>query len=76
MDEIKQQKIKLNKDQRNSTNNINENDRLNVILSVIDSIYQVFDYKFLSEKRFNDILSTITKAKNDGLKVEMEEKSY
>ena len=72
MDEIKQQKIKLNKDQRNSTNNINENDRLNVILSV----YQVFDYKFLSEKRFNDILSTITKAKNDGLKVEMEEKSY
>ena len=76
MDEIKQQKIKLNKDQRNSTNNINENDRLNVILIVIDSIYQVFDYKFLSEKRFNDILSTITKAKNDGLKVEMEEKSY
>ena len=76
MDEIKQQKIKLNKDQRNSTNNINENDRLNVILSVIDSIYQVFDYKFLSEKRFNDILSTITKAKNDGLKFEMEEKSY
>ena len=76
MDEIKQQKIKLNKDQRNSTNNINENDRLNVILSVIDSIYQVFDYKFLSEKRFNDILSIITKAKNDGLKVEMEEKSY
>ena len=76
MDEIKQQKIKLNKDQRNTTNNINENDRLNVILSVIDSIYQVFDYKFLSEKRFNDILSTITKAKNDGLKFEMEEKSY
>ena len=76
MDEIKQQKIKLNKDQRNTTNNINENDRLNVILSVIDSIYQVFDYKFLSEKRFNDILSIITKAKNDGLKVEMEEKSY
>ena len=76
MDEIKQQKIKLNKDQRNSTNNINENDRLNVILSVIDSIYQVFDYKFLSEKRFNDILSTITKAKNDGLQFEMEEKSY
>ena len=76
MDEIKQQKIKLNKDERDSTNNINENDRLNVILSVIDRIYQVFDYKFLSEKRFNDILSIITKAKNDGLKVKMEEKSY
>ena len=76
MDEIKQQKIKLNKDERDSTNNINENDRLNVILNVIDRIYQVFDYKFLSEKRFNDILSIITKAKNDGLKVKMEEKSY
>ena len=47
MDEIKQLKIKLNKDERNSTNNKNENDRLNMILSVIDRIYQFFEYTFL-----------------------------
>ena len=47
MDEIKQQNIKLNEDERNSTNNKNENDRLNMILSVIDRIYQFFEYKFL-----------------------------
>ena len=35
----------LNKDERNSTNNKNENDRLNMILSVIDRIYQFFEYK-------------------------------
>ena len=40
LNEIKQQKIKLDKDERNSTNNKNENDRLNMILSVIDRIYQ------------------------------------
>ena len=51
MGEIKQQKIKLNKDERNSTNNINENDRLNMILSVIDRIYQFFEYKFLRDKQ-------------------------
>ena len=39
LDEIKQQNIKLNKDERNSTNNKNENDRLNMILSIIDRIY-------------------------------------
>ena len=50
LDEIKQQKIELNKDERNSTNNKNENDRLNMILSVIDRIYQFFEYKFLSGK--------------------------
>ena len=55
MGEIKQQKIKLNKDERNSTNNINENDRLNMILSVIDRIYQVFEYKFLSDKQPNKL---------------------
>ena len=38
LDEIKQQKIKLNKDERNSTNNKNENDRLNATLSVTDRI--------------------------------------
>ena len=50
MDEIKQQKIKLNEDERNSTNNKNENDELNNILSVINRIYQFFEYKFLSDK--------------------------
>ena len=40
---IKQQKIELNKDERNSRNNKNENDRLNMILSVIDRIYQFFE---------------------------------
>ena len=51
MDQIKQQKIKLNKDERNSTNNKNENDRLNMILSVIDRNYQFFEYKiFLGEQ--------------------------
>ena len=47
MNEIKQQKIKLNEDERNSTNNKNKIDRLNMILSVIDRIYQFFEYKFL-----------------------------
>ena len=45
--EIKQQKIKLNKDERNSTNNKNKNGELNNMLSVIDRIYQFFEYKFL-----------------------------
>ena len=48
MDEIKQQEIKLNKDERNSTNNKNENGRLNMILSIIDRIYRFFEYKFFS----------------------------
>ena len=42
LDEIKQQKIELNKDERNSTNNENENDRLNTILSVTDRIDRFF----------------------------------
>ena len=46
-DKIKQQKIELNKDERNSTNNKNENDRLNKILSVIDQIHQFFEYTCL-----------------------------
>ena len=79
LNEIKEQKIELNKDERNSTNNKNENDRLNMILSVIDRIYRFFEYKFLpnelklpkwvnvSKETFNEIQSTITKAKKDGL---------
>ena len=46
LDEIKQQKIELNKDERNSTNNKNENDRLIMILSVIGRIYQFFSINF------------------------------
>ena len=51
MGEIKQLKIELNKDERNSTNNKNENDRLNMILSVVDRIYQFFEYKSLPDKQ-------------------------
>ena len=50
LDRIKQQKIKLDKDERNSTNDKNENDRLNIILSLIDRIYEFFVYKFFSDK--------------------------
>ena len=50
LDRIKQQKIKLDKDERNSANNKNENDRLNIILSLIDRIYEFFVYKFFSDK--------------------------
>ena len=88
MDKIKQQKNELDKHERNSTNNKNNNDRLNMILSVIDRIYKFFEYKVLSDKqsvelklpkwvnvskeRFNNILSTISKAKNDGLKTNVD----
>ena len=54
MDETKQQKIKLNKYERNSTNNKNENDRLNMIMSVIDWIYQFFEYKFFSGEQSDE----------------------
>ena len=47
MDEIKPQKIKLNGDGRNRTNNKNKNDEVNTIVSVINRIYQCFEYKFL-----------------------------
>ena len=46
MNEIKQQKIKLNEDERNSTNNKNKYDELKNILSDIDRIDQFFKYKF------------------------------
>ena len=51
LDQIKQQKTELNKDERNSTNNKNENNRLKMILSVIDRIYQFFEYKSLPDKQ-------------------------
>ena len=46
MNEIKQQKIKLNEDERNSTNNKNKNDEINNMLSVINRINQFFEYNF------------------------------
>ena len=54
LNEIKQQKIKLDKDERNSTNNKNENDRLNMILSVIDRIYHFLEYKFFSGEQSDE----------------------
>ena len=88
MNEIKQQKIKLNKDARNSTNNKNKYDELNNILSVIDRIDQFFEYKFssgkqadesellkwvnINKKRFNEMLSTVTRAKNQGLRTNVD----
>ena len=51
MDQIKQQKIKLDEDESNSRNNKNENDRLNMMLSVIGKIYQLFKSKFLLGKQ-------------------------
>ena len=68
----------------NNTNKKNENDRINMVLSVIDKIYHFFEYKTLLDKQpdqlklpkigkskqriFNEILSTIAKAKSNGLK--------
>ena len=49
MGEIKQQKIKLNEDERNSKNNKN-----NDILCVIDRIYQFFEYKFFSGEQSDE----------------------
>ena len=91
LDEIKEQKIELNKDERNSTNNKNENDRLNMILSVIDRIYQFFEYEFLpgkqpdelllpkqikvSKKRFDVIKNKVQNAKNNNMKARPNRKS-
>ena len=84
LNEIKQQKIKSNKDERNSTNNKNENDDGNTMVSVIDRINQFFKYKFLagkqpdelqlpkwvkiSKKRFDRIKNTVQNAKNNSLR--------
>ena len=40
---LKKQQIKLDTDEKNNTNNKNENDRLNMILSAIDRLYQFFE---------------------------------
>ena len=55
LEEIKQPNTELEKDERNSTNTKNENDRLNMIVSVIDRIYQFFKYKFLPNKQPNKL---------------------
>ena len=88
LDKIKQQKIKLNEDERNSTKNKNKNDKLNNMVSVINRIYQFYEYKVLpgeqsdelnlpkwvniNKKRLNEILSTVTKAKNEGLRTNVD----
>ena len=54
LDEIKQEKIKLNKDERNSTNNKNKNDEPNNMLCVINRIYQFFEYKFLPGEQLDE----------------------
>ena len=38
---LNKKKDELDKDERSSTNNKNENDRLNMIVSVIDRIFRV-----------------------------------
>ena len=55
MDEIKQKKIELNKYERNISNNKNKDDRLNMILSVTDRIYQFSEYKSLPDKQPNKL---------------------
>ena len=83
LNEIKQQNIKLNEDERNSTNNKNKNDELNNILSVINKIYQFLEYKFLpgeqpdesnlpkwvkvSKQRFDVIKMKVQNAKTNNL---------
>ena len=77
--------MESSKDERNSTNNENENNGLNMILVVIGKIYQLFEYKFLpdewikttnigrsKQRRVNEILNVITKAKNYGLKTNVD----
>ena len=45
--------MESSKDERNSTNNENENNGLNMILVVIGKIYQLFEYKFLPDEQPN-----------------------
>ena len=54
MNEIKQQKIKLNEDEKNSKNNKNKNEELNNILTVINRIYQFFEYNFLTGEQVGE----------------------
>ena len=81
LDKIKEQKIKLNEDKRSSTDNQNKNGKL-------VRIYHFFSINFclgeqsdelnlpkwinINKKRFNEILSTVTKAKNEGLRTNVD----
>ena len=47
--------MESSKDERNSTNNENENNGLNMILVVIGKIYQLFEYKFLPDEQPNGL---------------------
>ena len=92
LDKIKQQNIELNEDERNSTNNKNKNHKLNNMLSVIIRIYQFLEYNVLlgkqsdelklpkwvkvNKKRFNEILSAVTKAKNERLRINRWNRNY
>ena len=68
LNEINQQKIKLNEDEINSTNNKNENDELNNTLSVINSIYQFFEYTFfLGEQSDESNLPKSVKVSKDSV---------
>ena len=87
LNETKQQKIKLNEDERNSTNN--KNDELNNILSVINRIFQFIEYRFLlgeqpdesnlpkrvkvSKQRFNVINKKVQNAKVNNLQARPKE---
>ena len=76
MDEIEQQKIELEKDERNSTNNKNGNDSLNIILSVTDRIYQFFQYKLLPGEQPDELKLPkwvkVTKQRFDVIKKEVQ----
>ena len=84
--DLRKKKSKLNEDEKDSTNNKNEHDRLNNILITINKIDNFFEHKFfsdelklpkwvkVSEEKFNEILSTVAKAKNKGLKVNVDRK--
>ena len=76
------------RNKNNSTNNKNKDDELNNILSFIGGVYQFFEYKCLlgeqsdelklpkrvkvMKTRFNETLSTVTKAKNEGLRINVD----
>ena len=54
MDKIKQQKVRLNEDERNSAKNENKNDELNNVLSVINKVYQLFECRFLWDEQSDE----------------------
>ena len=76
LDEIEQQKIELEKDERNSTNNKNGNDSLNIILSVTDRLYQFFQYKLLPGEQPDELKLPkwvkVTKQRFDVIKKEVQ----